>query len=145
MKSRESAALNPCPFCTPEPSRHLLANTHAIAIADGFPISPGHTLIIPKRHIASFFEATREEQTAIFDLLAEVRERLLDPPWPPFAKGGITSAPDGFNIGINDGAAAGQTVMHLHIHLIPRYAGDQTDPRGGVRWIFPDKAAYWAK
>lgn len=60
-------------------------------------------------------------------------------------KGGRSPVPDGFNIGINDGAAAGQTVMHLHIHLIPRYDGDQPDPRGGVRWIFPDKAAYWDK
>ena len=69
-----------CPFCPPDPSRLLLANTHAIAIPDGFPVSPGHTLIIPKRHIASFFEATLEEQTAMFDLLTEVRERILNPP-----------------------------------------------------------------
>ncbi len=100
-----------------------------MAIYDGFPVSPGHTLIIPKRHVASFFEATKEEQGAMLDLLAEMRQRLQ-----------TERNPDGFNIGINDGAAAGQTVMHLHIHLIPRYAGDQPDPRGGVRWIFPDKA-----
>lgn len=136
---------SPCPFCHPVESKVLLANTHALAIPDGFPIAPGHTLIIPKRHIASCFEATREEQTALLDLLAEVRERLSNPPQPPFAKGGSLPLPDGFNIGINDGAAAGQTVMHLHIHLIPRYAGDTADPRGGVRWIFPDKAVYWDK
>ena len=105
-----------------------------MAIYDGFPVSPGHTLIIPKRHIASFFEATKEEQGAMLDLLSEMRQRLQ-----------AEHNPDGFNIGINDGAAAGQTVMHLHIHLIPRYAGDQPDPRGGVRWIFPDKAEYWNK
>jgi diadenosine tetraphosphate (Ap4A) HIT family hydrolase len=121
-----------CPFCNLDNSRIIQANTHAIAIFDGYPVSPGHCLIIPKRHIASFFEATREEQTAILDLLAEMRAVLQ--------KG---HNPDGFNIGINDGSAAGQTVMHLHIHLIPRYAGDMPDPRGGVRWIFPDKAAYW--
>jgi diadenosine tetraphosphate (Ap4A) HIT family hydrolase len=121
-----------CPFCTLSESRIILANHHALAIPDGFPISPGHTLIIPKRHIASFFEATREEQTAMLDLLAEMRQRLLE-----------ERNPDGFNIGINDGAAAGQTVMHLHIHLIPRYAGDTEDPRGGVRWIMPEKAPYW--
>lgn len=121
-----------CPFCTLDDSRIIQSNDHAIAIYDGFPVSPGHCLIIPKRHIASFFEATREEQTALLDLLAEMQEILVK-----------ERNPDGFNIGINVGEAAGQTVMHLHIHLIPRYAGDQPDPRGGVRWIFPDKADYW--
>jgi len=121
-----------CPFCGFDVSRITLANPHALAIYDGFPVSPGHSLIIPKRHVASFFELSREEQESMLDLLAEMREKLL-----------FERNPDGFNIGINDGAAAGQTVMHLHIHLIPRYAGDQPDPRGGVRWIFPDKADYW--
>lgn len=123
-----------CPFCNSDTSRVLTANDNAIAIPDGFPVTPGHTLIIPKRHIASFFEATREEQADLLALLAEMRQRLIE-----------ERKPDGFNIGINDGAAAGQTVMHLHIHLIPRYAGDMLDPRGGVRWIFPDKAVYWDK
>jgi diadenosine tetraphosphate (Ap4A) HIT family hydrolase len=121
-----------CPFCDLDKSRIILDNDHAIAFHDGFPISPGHSLIVPKRHISSYFEATKEEQTAMLDLLAEMRERLL-----------AEHNAEGFNIGINDGAAAGQTVMHLHIHLIPRYADDMEDPRGGVRWIFPDKAAYW--
>lgn len=121
-----------CPFCTLDSSRIIASNDHAVAILDGFPVSKGHTLIIPKRHIASLFEATVEEQTALLELLAQARQQLQD-----------DLKPDGFNIGINDGSAAGQTVMHLHIHLIPRYAGDQPDPRGGVRWIFPDKAAYW--
>jgi len=121
-----------CPFCNLDKSRIILANDHAIAFHDGFPVTPGHTLIVPKRHIASFFEATREEQTALYDLLAETRHNLQE-----------ERSPDGFNIGINDGSAAGQTVMHLHIHLIPRYAGDTDDPRGGVRWIMPKKAAYW--
>lgn len=121
-----------CPFCTFDTSRIIASNNHAIAIRDGFPISEGHTLIIPKRHIASLFEATSEEQVALLDLLGLARQQLLD-----------ELKPDGFNIGLNDGTAAGQTVMHLHIHLIPRYLGDQPDPRGGVRWIFPDKAAYW--
>jgi diadenosine tetraphosphate (Ap4A) HIT family hydrolase len=126
--------ITPCPFCSLNISRIIASNSHALAIYDGFPVSAGHTLIIPKRHIASFFEMTEEEQGAMLDLLAVIRQRLV-----------AESNPDGFNIGINDGAAAGQTVMHLHIHLIPRYAGDQSDPRGGVRWIFPDKAAYWDK
>lgn len=123
-----------CPFCNSDPSRIILTNAHALAISDAYPVTPGHTLIIPKRHATSFFETTREEQTAMLDLLDKTRRMLLD-----------ELNPDGFNIGINDGIAAGQTVMHLHIHLIPRYQGDMPDPRGGVRWIFPDKAAYWNK
>lgn len=122
-----------CPFCTLDHTRIIASNDHALAIMDGFPISIGHALIIPKRHIASLFEVTREEREALFDLLEQLKSELRE-----------KYKPDGFNIGINDGAAAGQTVMHLHIHLIPRYAGDQTDPRGGVRWIFPNKADYWS-
>ena len=121
-----------CSFCNLDKSRIILANDHAIAIYDGFSISPGHSLVAPRRHISSFFEATKEEQAAMLELLDKLRQLLL--------KDLII---DGFNIGINDGIAAGQTVMHLHIHLIPRYAGDMDDPRGGVRWIFPDKAVYW--
>jgi len=121
-----------CLFCNLDNTRIILKNAHALAIYDGYPVSSGHTLIIPKRHIASFFELSREEQSAMLALLAEMRQLLQ-----------TERNPDGFNIGINDGAAAGQTVMHLHIHLIPRYTGDQPDPRGGVRWIFPDKADYW--
>lgn len=124
--------VRPCPFCTLDPDRIILSNDYAVAIRDGFPVSEGHTLIIPKLHIASLFEAATEEQAALFELLGQARQQLLD-----------ELKPDGFNIGINDGSAAGQTVMHLHIHLIPRYAGDHPDPRGGVRWIFPDKAVYW--
>lgn len=116
--------MNSCPFCNQDEFQIILANTHALAIPEGFPITPGHTLIIPKRHITSFFDATRDEQTALLDLLAEVRESLLNPPSSPFGEEGRPHVPDGFNIGINDGAAAGQTVTHLQIHLIPRYAGD---------------------
>ncbi len=123
-----------CPFCTPDAAQAVCANDLAFAFLDGFPVTPGHTLIVPRRHVSSFFEATKEEQAALFDLVAQMRERLL-----------AERSPDGFNIGINDGAAAGQTVMHLHIHLIPRYAGDTEDPRGGVRWIMPVKAPYWKK
>ena len=116
-----------------------------MAIYDGFPVTPGHTLIVPKRHVSSFFEATRKEQTAMLELLADMRQILLNPSQPPLNIVGSLSVPDGFNIGVNDGAAAGQTVMHMHIHLIPRYAGDTEDPRGGVRWIMPEKAPYWKK
>ena len=121
-----------CPFCNLEQSSIVLVNDHAVAIYDAFPVTLGHSLIIPKRHVESFFETTKEEQAAMLDLLDEMRWILLR-----------ELNPDGFNIGVNDGAAAGQTVMHLHIHLIPRYNGDIDDPRGGVRWIMPDKAPYW--
>jgi diadenosine tetraphosphate (Ap4A) HIT family hydrolase len=121
-----------CPFCHLDPSSVICSNRHAVAVWDGFPVTPGHSLIIPKRHIVSFFEATPEEQAALFEILGEIRSRLI-----------AERRPDGFNIGVNDGAAAGQTVMHLHIHLIPRYLGDTADPRGGVRWIMPEKAPYW--
>ena len=123
-----------CPFCAAEIPGAVLANDHAVAVYDGFPVTPGHSLIIPRRHMASFFEANREERSALLDLLEEMRALLQR-----------EHNPDGFNIGINDGAAAGQTVMHLHIHLIPRYAGDTGDPRGGVRWIMPEKAPYWKR
>jgi len=103
-----------------------------LALLDNYPVSPGHTLIVPRRHVASLFETSEEERRAIWELLEAARRILVE-----------KHKPDGFNIGVNDGAAAGQTVMHLHVHLIPRYAGDAAEPRGGVRWIFPDKAAYW--
>ena len=104
-----------------------------MVIRDGFPISPGHTLVIPNRHIGSFFELTPDERQSLLDLL-DAAKLVLD----------SELKPDGYNIGINDGPSAGQTVPHLHIHLIPRYNGDQTDPRGGVRWIIPEKADYWS-
>lgn len=123
-----------CPFCHADPAQVVMANEHAVALYDGFPVTPGHALVIPRRHVCSFFDITQEEQAALFELVSRMRELLL-----------AQRSPDGFNIGINDGAAAGQTVMHLHIHLIPRYAGDTEDPRGGVRWIMPVKAPYWKK
>jgi diadenosine tetraphosphate (Ap4A) HIT family hydrolase len=103
-----------------------------LVIRDGFPVSPGHTLIIPRRHVGSFFETTAEERTDLLILLDRAQVQLA-----------TQLRTDGFNIGINDGPAAGQTVPHLHIHLIPRFMGDQPDPRGGVRWVLPEKARYW--
>jgi len=122
----------PCPFCTLPPERIIDSNDLALIIRDGYPISPGHTLVIPKRHIGSWFEITQAEQQALLDLLAKAKAVLV-----------TEFKPDGYNIGINDGPSAGQTVPHLHMHLIPRYKGDQEDPRGGVRWIIPEKAKYW--
>ena len=111
----------------------LTENDFAFLVADNYPVSPGHTLAIPKRHVASFFETTPEEQRALFELVRIARDHLTE-----------EYGPDGFNVGINDGPAAGQTVMHVHIHLIPRYSGDLPDPRGGIRWIKPEKADYWS-
>lgn len=90
--------------------------------------------MIPKRHIGSFFDTTVDERQALLALLEDAKLAAV-----------TELHPSGFNIGINDGAAAGQTVPHLHIHLIPRYIGDMADPRGGVRWVIPDKADYWSK
>lgn len=122
-----------CPFCSLSEDRILLADDHVLVIRDGFPVSPGHTLVIPRRHVGSFFEITLAERAALLRLLDDAKAAL-----------DREFAPQGYNIGINDGAAAGQTVPHLHVHLIPRYAGDREDPRGGVRWIFPEKADYWS-
>ena len=123
-----------CPFCPPK--EHEILETHplAVAITDGNPLTRGHSLVIPRRHVASFFELTGDERLAIGELLDRVKATIDK-----------AHAPDAYNIGINDGAAAGQTVMHVHVHLIPRYKGDADDPRGGVRWIFPKKAEYWNK
>ena len=122
-----------CPFCSLPASRIVDENEHCLAIRDAFPISEGHTLIISKRHVGSLFELSEREVQEFFRLLARAK-RDLD----------AAHRPDGFNVGINDGRAAGQTVPHLHVHLIPRYSGDVPDPRGGVRWIFPEKADYWS-
>ena len=121
-----------CQFCSISSDQVLIDGPLAFAKRDGYPVSKGHTLIIPRRHVASFFETTDEERRAMLKLLDEVKA-MLD----------REHKPDGYNIGVNNGAAAGQTVMHLHMHLIPRYAGDRPDPRGGVRWVIPEKAAYW--
>jgi diadenosine tetraphosphate (Ap4A) HIT family hydrolase len=123
-----------CPFCPPKEHEVLEAHPLAVAITDNFPLTQGHALVVPRRHVPSFFELTAEERLAILELLDRTKA-VLDK----------KHSPDAYNIGINDGAAAGQTVMHLHVHLIPRYKGDADDPRGGVRWIFPRKADYWTK
>lgn len=101
-------------------------------IRDLYPVSPGHTLVIPRRHIRSFFEARESERMALLRALDWAKQRI-----------DAEFSPGSYNIGINDGPAAGQTVPHLHIHLIPRYVGDAADPRGGVRWVVPGKAKYW--
>jgi diadenosine tetraphosphate (Ap4A) HIT family hydrolase len=114
-----------------EAGRVLAENELALALADAFPVSPGHTLVIPRRHVADFFELSGAETFAVLELLFRMRARLAK-----------ERSPDGFNVGINAGVAAGQTVMHAHVHLIPRYAGDVAVPQGGVRNIIPGKGAY---
>lgn len=122
-----------CPFCVLPEERVLFRNRSGKVIRDGFPISSGHTLIIPHRHVGSFFELSNVERNDLFQLLDQAKEDVA-----------TEYKPDGYNVGINDGPAAGQTVPHLHIHLIPRYTGDIEDPRGGVRWVIPHKADYWS-
>jgi len=120
-----------CPFCRPVPGEVVLENDLCYARYDKFPVNPGHLLLIPFRHVAGFFEATDEEQAALLALVREAKD-LLDERFHP----------DGYNIGVNVGTAAGQTVMHLHVHVIPRYAGDMEDPRGGVRGVIPERREY---
>lgn len=130
MPPMSSAAT--CPFCHLPAARRWLANDVGLAFFDGYPITEGHALVIPQRHVASIFDLPAVEQAGLWRLVGQVRDELR-------AKLG----PDAFNIGINDGIAAGQTVPHAHIHVIPRRTGDVADPRGGVRWIVPGKAKYW--
>lgn len=129
-----SSAKKPCPFCDPPPDQILADCSEAMVLLDSHPVSPGHVLIVPRRHVASFFDSTVIEREAILRLADEARRLVAE-----------RYSPDAFNLGINDGAAAGQSVPHLHLHLIPRYHGDVPDPRGGVRWVIPDRAKYWNK
>jgi diadenosine tetraphosphate (Ap4A) HIT family hydrolase len=123
-----------CPFCRPFPQRILIEGSDAMALWDRHPLNPGHVLLVPRRHVASWFEATTAERDELLRLADDARQIVIE-----------RHAPDGFNLGINDGVAAGQSVPHLHLHLIPRFRGDTPDPRGGVRWVIPDRAAYWNK
>ncbi|WP_237133109.1 HIT family protein [Pseudohongiella sp. O18] len=124
---------NLCPFCDHSSRKPLVANSTGGAILDNYPISPGHTLIIPVRHVASYFDLSQDERDDLWDLVEQAKA-ILDK----------TFSPDSYNVGFNDGPAAGQTIGHCHIHLIPRYVGDVADPRGGLRWIMPHKADYWS-
>lgn len=122
-----------CPFCEPARDRIFHEDPLVIALWDGFPVSPGHALIVPRRHVPTWFDASAEEQAAILGTIDRVRQEILG-----------RYHPDGFNIGINVGEAAGQTVFHLHLHVIPRYRGDVPNPRGGVRRVIPHRADYLA-
>ena len=118
-----------CIFC--EMKDYILENELAYAIYDKYPVGKGHMLFIPKRHVKDFFDITKEEREAIFELIDEGK-KLLDEKY----------SPDSYNVGINCGEHAGQTIMHVHVHLIPRYIGDMKDPTGGVRGVIPEKMKY---
>ncbi|MBI3431123.1 MAG: HIT family protein [Hydrogenophilales bacterium] len=118
-----------CPFC--RPTGMLLENDLAYAIRDTSPATPGHLLVLPRRHVADWFDTSAPERQAIFELADAARARL-----------DAEFHPDGYNLGINVGETAGQTIFHVHLHLIPRYRGDVANPRGGVRGVIPGKQGY---
>ena len=117
---------NTCPFCTLPQERVVLENEGALAFYDLFPVQRGHMLVIPKRHVATYFDASEQDIAAIHRLLVDAKQRVDS-----------EFQPDGYNLGVNIGKYAGQTVFHLHFHLIPRFKGDVPDPRGGVRNAIP--------
>jgi diadenosine tetraphosphate (Ap4A) HIT family hydrolase len=121
-----------CPFCNPDNERELIVESAtAYSIYDKFPVNNGHALIIPKKHCSDYFELSFKEQQACIFMLNTVKEIVTK-----------KFQPDGFNVGININTAAGQTIPHVHIHLIPRYNGDVKEPRGGVRGVIPEKRDY---
>jgi diadenosine tetraphosphate (Ap4A) HIT family hydrolase len=122
-----------CLFCQRALDDVLIFNEAAVAFRDGFPVTDGHTLVVPRRHVTSVFELAPAEFAGIWQLVWETRASLSS-----------EFKLDGFTVGVNDGLAAGQTIAHGHIHVIPRRVGDVVDPRGGVRWVIPEKAAYWS-
>lgn len=136
-QSAQVMEIESCPFCeiaaNDAGERILQANDQVFLIRDGYPVSEGHSLIIPRRHVASFFDTNPEEKQAILELLEQAKIQLDQ-----------DLSPAAYNIGINDGPAAGQTIFHCHVHLIPRYDDNSRDPRGGVRWVNPEKADYWS-
>ncbi len=121
-----------CLFCQTDPGRLIAENELAYAMRDGFPVTELHTLVIPKRHVASYFDLTSAEIKATHHLLTQLKAEIED----------TDSAVSGFNMGINSGESAGQTIFHCHIHLIPRRDGDVENPRGGVRGVIPNRQSY---
>jgi len=120
-----------CIFCEKPMDERLFTSRRAFACLDRHPVAPGHILVIPARHEASWFELNRREQQEMLEVLDQAREYL-----------DARYSPDGYTIGVNEGAAAGQTVFHVHLHLIPRYVNDVEDPRGGIRGVLPGKQRY---
>ena len=125
--------MHSCPFCE-KIERHevCLEKELAVAFFDAFPVNEGHTLVVPRRHESNFFSLTEAEESAVWHAVRVVQEQLE-----------ARYAPAGYNVGVNVGDAGGQTIEHVHVHVIPRFAGDVDDPRGGIRWIIPARARYW--
>ena len=121
-----------CLFCNIESNRVIDENELSFAIYDGYPVTELHALIIPKRHAETYFDLTAEEREACHQLMVEIKDKIQSE----------DSMVDGFNVGMNSGASAGQTVFHCHVHLIPRRTGDMENPRGGVRGVIPDMQQY---
>lgn len=121
------------PFYPVEASRVILDGANCLAFSDRYPVSEGHALVVPVRPVPSLYDLDPQVQAEVWDMVRRVRLYLEE-----------RYQPAGFNIGINDGRAAGQTIAHAHVHVIPRYARDVADPRGGIRWVIPEKAKYWS-
>ena len=130
----ENDAVSLPAFGAIEPDRVLAQDELFAIVRDKYPVSPGHALIIPKREVRWFNELTALEMARLLSWVTWTQEFLRK-------HGGRVL--DGFNLGVNDGPAAGQTILQFHFHVIPRYVGDVADPRGGLRWVIPEKAKYW--
>ena len=126
---------NPCLFCNINSKDLVFDNEFAFASFDSYPVSKFHSLIVPKRHILDYFELTNDELLACNDLIKKIKKKIQNE----------DKTVDGFNIGTNSGVAAGQSIMHCHIHLIPRRKGDVDNPQGGVRGVIPSKQHYIRK
>jgi len=132
VRPNPADATGHCAFCSVDLARAAWSSPLAIALWDLYPVSLGHALIVPRRHATSWGELAANEKAALTAGIDAVRA-LIDERFQPHA----------YNVGYNDGGPAGQTIEHFHVHVIPRYQGDVLDPRGGIRWVLPDKAAYW--
>ncbi|MBN1901900.1 HIT family protein [Candidatus Sumerlaeota bacterium] len=130
---QKDKAPSSCIFCEKlERGEYLLKNESAFAIYDAFPVTTGHILVLPIRHVGDCFDLFEKERQCIYEIVGMSRARLMEQ----------DAAITGFNIGVNCGADAGQTIFHCHVHLIPRRKGDAPDPRGGVRGVIPGKMHY---
>ena len=123
--------ISDCPFCDIPESIIIVQNDLCYARLDQYPVSVGHTLIIPFRHFSNYFDATQLEKNSIWSLVEDVKHEIRR-----------EHSPDGYNIGVNIGRAAGQTIPHLHVYIIPRYEGDMDDSKGGIRGVIPKKQKY---
>lgn len=124
-----------CPFCLPPDELVAAEAPRTRVLRDLYPVTPGHLLVVPRRHVARWDDASIDERLELIDQLDRARQLAA----------ASDDSIEAFNLGWNDGVAAGQTIMHLHLHVIPRRRGDVEDPRGGIRWIIRDRADYWSR